>query len=49
MKQNEINSCKAAKASDLFYLHDLTKTPGEYEQVITEDYRKGDQEEDTTE
>ncbi|ERE76364.1 IQ domain-containing protein G-like protein [Cricetulus griseus] len=36
-KQNELNSLKAVKASDLAHLQDLAKTIREYEQVIIED------------
>ncbi|XP_044522661.1 dynein regulatory complex protein 9 [Gracilinanus agilis] len=37
MKQNELNSLKAAKASDLATLQDLAKQLREFEQVIIED------------
>ncbi|XP_074070824.1 dynein regulatory complex protein 9 isoform X2 [Macrotis lagotis] len=37
MKQNELNSLKSAKASDLATLQDLAKQIREFEQVITED------------
>uniref|UniRef100_H0XZE6 Dynein regulatory complex protein 9 n=1 Tax=Otolemur garnettii TaxID=30611 RepID=H0XZE6_OTOGA len=37
MKQNELNTLKVAKASDLAHLQDLAKMIREYEQVIIED------------
>lgn len=37
MKQNELNTLKSAKATDLAHLQDLAKMIREYEQVIIED------------
>ncbi|XP_077623779.1 dynein regulatory complex protein 9 isoform X7 [Crocuta crocuta] len=37
MKQNELNTLKSAKASDLAHLQDLAKTIREFEQIIIED------------